>query len=347
MWSQVPVGGVRDVLSCTEPTTSQIARVMKRLPHVVVAAALLWMHGAARAQDYPTAPVRVISGFPAGSVADISARVLGAKMGQLLGQQFVVENRPGAASSLAAATAARAPKDGYTLFVGSAANVVNAAVNTNLTFDFVKDFAPITLITSTPTVLVVTPELGVKSVRELVALAKAKPNSITFGSSGVASTTHLALELLKSLAQVEIVHVPYTGSPQVVTDLLAGRISGYFSPASTVMEHVATGKLRALAVTDATRSAIIPDLPTMIEAGIPAFESVLWFGLVAPTGTPQTIIDKLAHAANAALASDEVIKPLHAQSIATHGGTPEEFRRHIDSETTRWTAVVINAGLRK
>src|SRR5262249_8298668 len=162
----------------------------------------------------------------------------------------------------------------------------NAAVNSSLTFDFVKDFAPITLITSTPTVLVVTPELGVKSVRELVALAKAKPNTISFGSSGVASTTHLALELLKSLAQVEIVHVPYPGSPQVVTDLLAGRIGGYFSPASTVMVHVAAGKLRALAVTDATRSPILPDLPTMIEAGTPDFESVLWFGLVAPAGTP-------------------------------------------------------------
>jgi len=347
MWSQVPVGGVGGVLSCAEPTTNRIGRAMKRLPHVIVAAAFAWISAPAQAQEYPTAPVRVISGFPAGSTADISARIIGAKMGQLLGQQFVVENRPGAASSLAAATAARAPKDGYTLFVGSAANIVNAAVNSNLTFDFVKDFAPITLITSTPTVLVVTPELGVKSVRELVALAKAKPNTISFGSSGVASTTHLALELLKSLAQVEIVHVSYTGSPQVVTDLLAGRIGGYFSPASTVMEHVATSKLRALAVTDATRSPIIPDLPTMIEAGIPDFQSVLWFGLVAPAGTPQAIIDKLAHAANAALTSDDVIKPLHAQSIATHGGTPEEFRGHIESETRRWTAVVNNAGLRK
>ena len=321
---------------------------MNNRSHLVVAAAFLaWIAGPARAQDYPAGPVRMISGFSAGSTADISARVIGAKMGQLLGQQFVVENRPGAGASLAAATVARAPKDGYTLLVGAIANVINTAVNPNLTFDFSKDFAPITLITSTPTVLVVAPELGVRSVQELIALARAKPDAITFGSSGVASSTHLALELLKWLAKVQIIHVPYPGSPQVVTDMLAGRISGYFSPASTVMEHVATGKLRALAVTDAKRSAIIPDLPTMIEAGVPDFESVLWFGLMAPAGTPQPIIDKLAHATNEALKSDEVIKPLRAQSIATHGGTPEELRRYIESESQRWTAVVNAAGLRK
>jgi tripartite-type tricarboxylate transporter receptor subunit TctC len=196
-------------------------------------------------------------------------------------------------------------------------------------------------------VLVVTPELGVKSVKELIAVANAKPDGITFGSSGVASSTHLALELFKSLGRVNITHVPYTGSPQVVTDLLAGRIHGYFSPASTVMEHVRAGKLMALAVTDGKRSTIIPDLPTMIEAGIPDFESVLWFGLVAPAGTPQPIIDKLARAANEALAADDVVRTLRAQSIAALGSTPEEFRRHIDSENKRWTAVVTGAGLRK
>ena len=301
----------------------------------------------ARAQDYPTAPLHVISGFPAGTTADISARVVGAKIGQILGQQLVVENRPGAASSLAAAAVARAPKDGYTLYIGSAANVINAAMNPQLTFDFVRDFAPITLLTSTPTVLVVNPGLGVKSVNELIALARAKPDWISFGSSGLASSTHLALELFKALGHVKITHVPYTGSPQVVTDLLAGRIHGYFSPASTVMEHVRAGKLVALAVTDAKRSSIIPDLPTMIEAGIPGFELVLWFGLVAPAGTPQPIIDKLSRAANEALETDEVGKSLQAQSIARIGGTPEEFRRHIDNESTRWTAVVTGAGLRK
>lgn len=318
---------------------------------VALAATLTWAvdsaTGPAQAQDYPTGPVRIVSGFSPGSTADISARVVGAKMGQSLGQQFVVENRTGAASSLAAALVARAPKDGYMLYVANVANMVNAAMNPNLNFDIMKDFAPITLMTSTPTVLVVTPQLGVKSVKELVALAKAKPDTISFGSSGVASSTHLALELLKSLAQVKVTHVPYAGSPQVVTDMLGGRIDGFFAPASSVMEHVRAGKLVALAVTDAKRSPFMPDLPTMIEAGVPDFESVLWFGLVAPADTPRPVIDKLARAANEALKSEEVAKALEAQTVARIGGTPEELRRYMEVEHKRWSAVVENAGLRK
>jgi tripartite-type tricarboxylate transporter receptor subunit TctC len=214
-------------------------------------------------------------------------------------------------------------------------------------FDIMKDFEPIALITSTPTVLVVSPQLGVKSVKELIALAKSKPDTMSFGSSGIGSSTHLALELFKHLAQVKITHIPYKGSPEVVTDLLAGRIQGYFSPASTVMGHVRAGKLVALAVTDAKRGTIIPDLPTMIEAGVPGFESVLWFGLAAPAGTPQSVIDKLSKAANDALKAEDVAKSLQAQSVARLGGTPQDFRRHIESEHKRWTAVVQGAGLRK
>lgn len=312
-----------------------------------VAIAALTTPPLARAQDYPNAPVHIISGFPAGTTADISARVVGAKMGQILGQQFVVDNRPGAASSIAGAQAARAAKDGYTLYVASAGNMINAAMRSDVPFDLMKDFAPITLITSTPTVLAVTPELGVKSVKELIALAKEKPDAIAFGSSGVASSTHLALELFKSLAQVNIRHIPYTGSPQVVTDLLAGRIQGYFSPASTVMGHVHAGKLVALATTDPKRGTILPDLPTMVEAGVPDCISVLWFGLAAPAGTPQAIIDKLSKAANEALKSDEVKASLRAQTVEGHGGTQEEFRRHMEEEQKRWASVVAAAGLRK
>jgi tripartite-type tricarboxylate transporter receptor subunit TctC len=300
-----------------------------------------------QAQTYPSAPIRIISGFPAGTTADISARVIGAKIGQILGGQVVVENRPGAASSIAAASVARADKDGHTLYIGSAANLINAAQNPNLTFDFIKDFTPVTLLTSTPTVLVVTPELGVKNVKDLIALAKAKPDTISFGSSGVASSTHLALELFNWLAKVKITHVPYTGSPQVVTDLLANRIHGYFSPASTVMGHVAAGKLVALGTTDAKRTTILPDLPTMIEAGVPDCVSVLWFGLVAPAGTPQAVIDRLSKAANEALKAEDVAKSLQSSSIARLGGSPEDFRNHIAEENKRWTAVITNAGLKK
>ena len=313
---------------------------------IVAAAVALWCP-AGHAQDYPTAPVKVISGFPAGTTADISARVVGAKMGQILGQQIVVENRPGAASSIAGTQVARAEKDGYTLYIASAANMINAAMSASLQFDIMKDFAPIALLTSTPTVLVVNPELGVKSVKELIALAKAKPDTLSFGSSGVGSSTHLALELFNSLARVKITHIPYKGSPEVVTDLLAGRIQGYFSPASTVMGHVRAGKLVALGTTDAKRGTIIPDLPTMIEAGVPGCVSVLWFGLAAPTGTPQPIIDKLSRAANEAVKSDEVAKSLKAQTVEALGGTPEEFRAHMEAEQKRWATVVAGAGLKK
>jgi tripartite-type tricarboxylate transporter receptor subunit TctC len=323
----------------------RVLRVAAALAFVVVVAGLAAAQ--AQAQDYPKAPVHVVAGFAAGSTADITARVVGAKMGQILGQQVVVENRTGASSSIAAAAVARAAKDGYMLFVASAANMINAAMNTGMNFDIMKDFTPITLLTSTPTVLVVRPDLGVKSVKELIAAAKAKPDSMSFGSSGIGSSTHLALELFKSLAQVKITHVPYSGSPQVVTDLLAGRLDGYFSPASTVMGHARSGTLVALAVTDAKRSPFMPDLPTMIEAGVPDFESVLWFGLAAPAGTPQTVIDKLSRAANEALKSNEVAKALQAQTVARIGGTPEEFRRHMESELKRWNAVVAGAGLRK
>src|SRR6185295_13910480 len=181
---------------------------LRKFVHLAVAATVATglAIGAAQAQDYPNAPIHLISGFPPGSTADISARVIGAKMGQILGQQFVIENRLGAGSSIAGAQAARAPKDGYTLFVASAANVINAAMSSNLNFDFYKDFTPVALITSTPTVLAVTPELGVKSVKELIALAKKEPGTLSFGSSGVGSSTHLALELFKSLAGVQITH---------------------------------------------------------------------------------------------------------------------------------------------
>jgi tripartite-type tricarboxylate transporter receptor subunit TctC len=195
--------------------------------------------------------------------------------------------------------------------------------------------------------LVVSPQVGVKSVKELIALAKAKPGTLSFGSSGTGSSTHLALELFNHLAGVKITHIPYTGSPQVVTDLLAGRIQGYFSPASTVVGHVQAGKLIALGITDPKRSSFYPDLPTMIEAGVPGCISVLWFGISAPAGTPQPIIDKLAKAANEAAKSDDVIKPLHAQTIEALGGTPAEFHAFMEDEQKRWNAVVEHAGLRK
>jgi tripartite-type tricarboxylate transporter receptor subunit TctC len=299
------------------------------------------------ADDYPARPIRVVVGFSAGSGADISARVVGQRMGQILGQQIVVENKTGAGSSLAAEQVARAPKDGYTLLMATIANVINAVVSPNLAFDFRKDFAPVVRLTTTPNILVVHPSVGVTSVKALIELAKAKPDQLSFASSGVATGTHLSGELFKVMTGIKMVHVPYAGSPQAVTDLLAGRVQLFFSPASTVLQHVREGKLVALASTEAKRAAMAPDLPTMVEAGLPGFETGLWFGLVAPAGTPKEIIDKLASAGNEALKADEVGKALAPQGIDLVGGSPEEFVRYLDGEMKRWATVAEAAGLKK
>ena len=322
--------------------------LMQKLGVVLVAVAMSGLAATAmRAQDYPNKPVRVMVGFVAGSTADISARVIGQRMGQILGQQIVVEVKAGAGSSLAAEFVARQPNDGYTLLMATIANPILAVVNSNLSYNFPKDFAPIVRLTTTPNILVVHPSIGVKSVKELIALAKAKPDALSFGSSGVASGTHLSGELLKVMTGIKMVHVPYAGSPQAVTDLLAGRIQVLFSPASTVLQHVKEGKLVALASTEAKRTAIAPDLPTMVEAGLPGFETGLWFGLLAPAGTPKAAIDKLNRAGNEALKAEEVRKALGPLGIDLVGGSEEDFARYLDSEMKRWAQVAAAANLKK
>ena len=230
--------------------------------------------------------------------------------------------------------------------LGTIANSINAVVKSNLAFDFPKDFMPIIRLTTTPNILVVHPSLGVKSVKELIDLAKAKPDQLLFASSGVATGTHLAAELFKMLTGTKMVHVPYAGSPPAITDLLAGRLQVFFSPASTVLAHVRSGKLVALASTEAKRTAIAPELPTMAEAGLPGFETGLWFGLLAPAGTSQDVINKLGRAANEALQADEVTTPLAQQGIDSVGGSPEDFARYINGEMQRWAKVAETAGLK-
>jgi tripartite-type tricarboxylate transporter receptor subunit TctC len=298
------------------------------------------------AEDYPSRPVHIVIGFGPGSAADLTARMLGVRMGQTLGQQFVVENRAGAGSSLAAEFVARAPKDGYTLFMATVANTINPALSP-LSFDFGKDLAPVALIANVPHMLVVHPSLGVNSVQELIALAKSKPEQIHYASSGVGTLAHLSGELLNSLAGVKLVHVPYPGSAQGVTDVLAGRVNVMFSPASTVWPHVLAGKLKALATTQPKRAAMAPDLPTMAEAGLQGYDAGIWIGLLAPAGTPRDIVDKLARAANAALESSEVLTPLRAQGIDPLGGSPDAFASYIASEMKKWQTVVGIAGLKK
>ncbi len=324
---------------------------MKETAHAALAAlfafAILAWPAEAPAQDYPNRPVRIVVGFPAGTSADITARVVGARMSQILGQQFVVENKPGAGSNLAADQIARAPKDGYTLLMANISNTIRTSGNANFSYDIQKDFAPILQLTTVPNVLVVNPSIGVKSVKELIALAKAKPDALSFGSSGVATGTHLAGELLKMQTGIKMVHVPYPGSPQAVADLIAGRIQVLFSPASTVLQQVRAGKLIALASTEAKRTAAAPDLPTMTEAGVPSYETGLWFGLMAPAGTPKDVIEKLNRAANEALKSEDVAKATKPLGIELVGGSPEAFQRFIAGEITRWNEVVKAAGLKK
>ena len=299
-----------------------------------------------RVGDFPSQPLRLIIGFPPGSAADITARLVGSVMSDRLGQQVVVESRPGAGSSIAAEFVARAPADGYTLYIGTSSNVTNAAINPNPRFDFAKDLAPVTPLTILPLILAVHPSLGVSSVEELIALARSKPGELTYASVGPGTVPHLATELFGVRAKIKLVHVPYQGSPPAVTDLLAGRVSMTLIVASTVMPHVEAGRVKALASSSAKRLHLAPNVPTMAEAGLPDFEAGVWFGLMAPAATPRGVIEKLSAAANAALASDEIVAKLRAQGFEPLGGSPEEFARLIARETAKWAAAAEAAGLK-
>jgi tripartite-type tricarboxylate transporter receptor subunit TctC len=301
---------------------------------------------AAAEGDYPSRPVRIVVGFGPGSAADLTARVVAQRLSRTMGQQFIVENKPGGGSTVAAEQVVRGPKDGYTLFVGTVANVINGVMQPNLAFDFSRDLAPIVYATSSPNILVVHPSTGVNNVKELIAVLKAKPEQVFYGSSGVGTSPHLSGELFNMMAGTKMVHVPYSGSAQAVTDLLAGRTQVMFSPASTVLQYVESGQLKALASSEATRASAAPDLPTVAEAGLPGFDTSVWFGFMGPTGLSQEVIEKLSRAIGEALGNDEVTKPLRAAGLDIKGGTPEAFGAFIASETTKWNGVVTAAGLR-
>jgi tripartite-type tricarboxylate transporter receptor subunit TctC len=317
---------------------------------LIAAVALLGLSFAtpiASAQDYPTKPLRLVIGFPAGASGDLAMRIVGRHLSQALGQQIVIENRPGASSSIAAEATARAPKDGYTLFLGTVANVVNAAIQSNLTFDFAKDFAPVALVATVPVMLVVHPSIGVNSVSELIALAKAKPGGLFYASSGIATTPHLAGALLNVRANINIVHVPYQGATPAITDLLGGRTQVMFSSASTVMPHVTSGKLKALAWAAPQRSSIAPNLPTMAEVGLPDLDASIWLGLMVPARTPPAVIDKLGRAVNQVLKSQELLESFKKHGYEPLGGTPADFTRYIEREMTKWKTAATVAGVKK
>ena len=307
---------------------------------------LLLVPASALAQsDFPSRPVHVVVGFGAGSAADLTARVLSQRLTQTMGQPFIVEIKPGGGSTVAAEQVARAPKDGYTLFIGTVAVIINGLLQPNPRVNLAKVFAPISLATSSPNVLVVKPSLGVANVKELIALAKEKPGQLNFGTSGFGTSPHLTGELFNIMAGTKIVSVHYAGSAQALTDLLGGRIQAMFSPASTVLAHVDSGELRGLATSELTRTAAAPNLPTVSEAGLPGFDTSLWFGVVAPLGTPQPVVDKLAAAIGEALKDAEVVKPLKLAGLDVRPMGPAEFAAYIASESKKYGDVVAAADL--
>jgi len=317
---------------------------MNRRRFAIAAAFSALLTTSAAAQD--TRPIRIVIGFGPGSVADIAARVIGARMSQTLGQQIVVENRAGAGSNLGAEYVTRAANDGTTLFMATIANTINPAMGP-LPFDFARDLTPVTLVASSPQLLVAHPSLGVNSMPELIAMAKAKPDTITYATSGVGTLSNLSGLLLNHLAGIKLVPVAYVGSAQGVNDVIAGRVPLMFGSAANVLPHVQAGTLKALAATQMKRLAIAPDVPTMIEAGLPGYGAVVWMGLLAPTGTPRETVMKLSQAVNEALRVKEVETALQTQGFETIGGSPEDFGRHIAAELKKWADVASAAGLRK
>src|SRR4051812_2782274 len=301
----------------------------------------------ARAAEYPTRPVTLIVAFTPGGPSDVLARILGKKLEQLLGQPFVIENRPGAGGNIAAELAARAMPDGYTLLMGNNSILAtNASLYRKVNFDPEKDFAPISLIGSQANILVVNPALPVHSMAELIALAKARPGQLNFASSGYGAAAHLAGELFKAQAHIDIVHVAYKGAAPALQDVIAGHVQMMFATAASVVGHVHDGLVRPLAVTTLTRTAVLPDIPTVAELGLAGFDATTWHGLVAPAATPKDVIDTLHRATVAALNDPATRKALGELGVDVAGSSPAEFSAYIRTEIPKWRAVVQAAGAR-
>jgi tripartite-type tricarboxylate transporter receptor subunit TctC len=297
------------------------------------------------AADYPTRPVTLVVAFTPGGPSDVLARIVGKKMEQLLGAPFVIENRPGAGGNIAAEGVARAAPDGYTLLMGNNSILAtNESLYKHINYSPEKDFIPITLVGTQANILVVNPEVPARSLKELIALAQAQPGKINFASSGYGAAAHLAGELFKSEAKINIVHVPYKGAAPALQDVIAGHDQMMFATAASVIGHIEGGRVRALAVTTLKRTQVLPDLPTMDEAGLKGFDASTWHGLVAPAGTPPQVIAALHDAAVKALRDPGVQGSLGKLGVDIVGDTPQEFRAYIKSEIPKWTAIVKASG---
>ena len=292
------------------------------------------------ADTYPTRPVRLITPFAPGGGTDISARILAEGLTKVLGQTVVVDNRPGAGSTLGTDMVAHATPDGYTLLLGNISMAFNAALYRKLTYDVLRDFTPISLVTDQPNILVAHPSLPAKTLREFVALARAQPGKHTYGSAGTGSGTHLAMELLLLSQKMDLVHVPFKGTGPALTALLGNQISVLFSTYASALPHVKAERLRAYGVTSAKRTATLPEVPTVAEAGVPGYEYSTWYGLLAPAGVPRPIIDRLSKATVAVLNMPDVRERYLSQGMDPVPTTPAEFAKLVRSETLKWTKVV-------
>lgn len=303
--------------------------------------------GPAAAQPFPSRPVRLIVGFPPGGGVDIIARAISQKLSDRLGQPVIVENRPGAGGNLAAEMVAHAPGDGYTLLVSAVSSLaISANLYKNPRYDLMKDLAPVAVVASVPNVLVVNPSVKANSVAELIALAKASPGRINFGSAGNGTTVHFAGELFKSMANIDMVHVPYKGAAPAMADLLGGQVQLMFDFLSAASQQIKNGKLRALGVTSATRSPLLPDVPTIAEAGLPGYEVLGNFGVLAPAGTPEEVVTRLNREIGEIVKMPDVKQRLLASAATPEYQTVSEFEHSLKSEVAKWAKIVDKTGVR-
>jgi len=313
---------------------------------IVAACGVVSASDSTLAVDFPSRPVRLVVPVPPGGGLDVLARALSMKMTELMGQTLVVDNRSGASTNIGSDIVAKAQGDGYTLLINTIPLVVNPTLFGKMPFDVEKDFAPVSLVAATPAVLVVNSAVPAKSIKELIALAKSKPGKLNYASTGSGTNLHVAAELFKNLSGTSIVHVPYQGVGQALTAVLAGESDMSFVVPITVMSYVSTGRLRALAITSAKRSAVLPDLPTIAEAGVPGYEFSSWYGILAPGTTPPSVVAALNGYIVKAARSTEVTERLTKEGAEVIAGTPEQFRSYLGNELKKWPAVLKSSGIR-
>lgn len=313
----------------------------------IAALVLMALASTADAQSWPAKPIRIISPYPPAGANDLLARIIAPKLSEQLGQPVVVENRAGATGNIGAELVAKAPADGYTLLMGQAGNLtINISLMAKIPFDPVRDFSPVTMVASTPNVLVVHPSLPVRTVKDLIALAKAKPGQINYATSGIGSPGHLAAELLNKSAGIRLVHIPYKGAAPALLDVVAGNAHLYFTSAVSAQPFIPSGRLRMVAVASAKRSPSLPEVPTVAEAGFPEFDVSSWWGVVAPASTPREVVIRLQTEIHRVIALPEIRAKLAEQGLDIATNTPEQFAAYIKSETAKWAKLIREVGVK-